>query len=619
MGDEAYLFSAEANGNLTGYSHGFAFKASEPGTSWIRVLSREGSELLLRSLHPTPGTPNAAPWIGPVVISEIHYHPVDTDPEFVELLNITDSPVPLYDPLHSTNTWILKGISYALPPNITLAPQQRVVICNTNPAAFRQLMNLGANALVLGPFAGALQDSGERIELLEPITETTNGIAYTIIDSVRYNDKAPWSPAADGTGPSLQRLGETAIGDDAANWAAASPSPDAPISSGLPPRILSQPRSFASAERSNVRLEVVVDGTPPFAFQWQKDGITLPDATNGALVFPSLSTDDAGTYQVSVANGSGAILSSNTLVQVLRLPFIYAPPVSKAVLSNTLVTLSVLASGSGPLRYQWFQNNLAIINATAPTLKLPAFGRTNEGLYSVRVTDDNGSTTSDPAKIELLFRTALLSVPGETVAVEGDNVFLFARGSGTRPLTFTWRRSGALLFTDVSTIGSSSMLLRSVKTNQAGAYTVSVNNVAGFSVGGPAFALKVLPDSDGDHMPNDWELANGLNPKNAADAASDADGDGYTALQEYSAGTDPRVKSNPLRWETMQVLSNQLVLTFVASSNKTYSVLTREGLVGPWSKLLDLQSRPTTQSLNVTDTLPITGSRYYRLTTPAQP
>ena len=27
LGDEAYLFSAEANGNLTGYSHGFAFKS----------------------------------------------------------------------------------------------------------------------------------------------------------------------------------------------------------------------------------------------------------------------------------------------------------------------------------------------------------------------------------------------------------------------------------------------------------------------------------------------------------------------------------------------------------------------------------------------------------------
>jgi hypothetical protein len=49
------------------------------------------------------------------------------------------------------------------------------------------------------------------------------------------------------------------------------------------------------------------------------------------------------------------------------------------------------------------------------------------------------------------------------------------------------------------------------------------------------------PDADGDGIPDAWETAHGLNPNNAADAALDPDGDGFTNLQEYQNGTDPQV------------------------------------------------------------------------------
>lgn len=48
------------------------------------------------------------------------------------------------------------------------------------------------------------------------------------------------------------------------------------------------------------------------------------------------------------------------------------------------------------------------------------------------------------------------------------------------------------------------------------------------------------PDADDDGMPDEWESAHGLNLRDTADAATDADKDGYTNLEEYLNGTDPR-------------------------------------------------------------------------------
>ena len=58
--------------------------------------------------------------------------------------------------------------------------------------------------------------------------------------------------------------------------------------------------------------------------------------------------------------------------------------------------------------------------------------------------------------------------------------------------------------------------------------------------------VKVEIDSDHDGMPNDWELKYGFNANDAKDASADADGDGFSNLEEYEAKTDPKnAKSHP--------------------------------------------------------------------------
>ncbi len=51
------------------------------------------------------------------------------------------------------------------------------------------------------------------------------------------------------------------------------------------------------------------------------------------------------------------------------------------------------------------------------------------------------------------------------------------------------------------------------------------------------------PDEDRDGMSDVWEIANGLDKNDAADGNQDADGDGYTNVEEFLNGTPPIVSS----------------------------------------------------------------------------
>jgi hypothetical protein len=60
-------------------------------------------------------------------------------------------------------------------------------------------------------------------------------------------------------------------------------------------------------------------------------------------------------------------------------------------------------------------------------------------------------------------------------------------------------------------------------------------------VGGyPSYRGEPYKDTDHDGMPDDWELAHGLDPHNPDDASTDLDGDGYTNIEAFLYGLDPR-------------------------------------------------------------------------------
>lgn len=255
-GDEVYLSQSVTPGVLTGYRAFAEFGASENGVSFGRYQTSVGVDFTALSartfgvdnpattnqFRTGTGKTNTYPKVGPIVINEIMYHaPNDTNDilEFVELHNILGTPVPLYDPTNTANTWRLrKGVDFDFPPNTTMPAGGFLVLVNFDPltdpvslAAFR--FAYGTNMTLLGPYGGKLDNGGEEIELRKPdAPQTVPGpdlglVPYIVVDRVVYSDTAPWPATPDGFGDSLKRINASLYGNDPVNWGGGVPSPGA--------------------------------------------------------------------------------------------------------------------------------------------------------------------------------------------------------------------------------------------------------------------------------------------------------------------------------------------------------------------------------------------------------
>jgi hypothetical protein len=635
-GEAVYLFSG--NGvELTGYAHGFTFGAAPKDVTFGRYITSVGEEHFVAQSANTLGSANSGPLVGPVVISEIQYHPPDigvngigyndSENEFIELQNISGSPVALYDTVYPTNRWHLRNaVDFDFNTNLVIDPGGYVLVVGFDPAAnpgtlnsFRQKTGVASSVPVVGPWVGTLNNGGGTIELRKPNVPDTNGTSYILVEKIKYSNVAPWPAGADGFGLTLQRVVPAAYGNDPTNWAASAPTPAGNFTGGTPPTITSQPGDRLIVFGNDVTLTASATGSAPLHYQWSVNGVNISGATNSILLITNFQSGQVGTYSILAYNSGGYALGTNFNLNGrvgLRLT---AQPASRQAQTNTATTFSVTAVGTGVLRYQWRFNGTDILNATNASYIISSLQPTNEGTYVCVVRDDFDVLSSDPAVLTLIYRPFITVQPVTVFAVEGQNAVFSVAGGGTTPLSFRWRTNG-FTFTNsvISSTPSNSYL---VFTNVSMKYsnntvTVVITNVAGAAPISVSAKLYVLPDRDHDGLPDQWEIDHGLNPDNAADGAADADGDGMSNAAEWLAGTDYLDSASNLK--SSMIKSNLATLQFSAISNRTYSVLYRDTVVaGQWRKLSDILAATNNHTEVIIDSS-ATSNRFYRLVIPSQ-
>jgi hypothetical protein len=101
------------------------------------------------------------------------------------------------------------------------------------------------------------------------------------------------------------------------------------------------------------------------------------------------------------------------------------------------VTLSVTASGSTPLFYQWSFNGNPIANATNATLSLSSLTLAQSGNYRAAVSNAFGTTNSAVAVLTVLATPPNITLQPLGARVQaGSNVVFSVTASGALPLYY---------------------------------------------------------------------------------------------------------------------------------------------------------------------------------------
>jgi hypothetical protein len=667
-GDEVYVFSADLGGNLTGWAHGYRFGPQADGVTFGRYLTSLDEDRFVAQSAATLGATNSGPQVGPIVISEIYYHPpdirrpyvtIDNDrDEYIELQNTSDNDVPLYDILNPGNTWRLRdAVDFTFPPGAFVPARGFVLVVGIDPAAFRAAGGVPMDTPVYGPWAGKLDNSKESVELVRPDhpeppgTSSAGLVSYLLVDKVGYQDTFPW-PAGlpDGLGGSLSRINSAAFGDDPVNWNAGPRTPGAPfISGGIPPAIVTQPVDTSGIEGQSATFTINATGSA-LGYIWTFNGELIPSApslptlTLSPLILePNPDGGGPGTYACIVFNSAGSVQSGNATLMVRQLPRVTLQPTNRAVWikpdvravntpNGTNVTFTVAATSvEPPIRYQWRFNGTNIPGATNASLLVTNVQVTDEGDYYCVVSDGVGSVSGGSAHLTPLIQPMIVQSPlGQTV-VEGSDFGQSVEIIGhPPPFAYSWRRA-----LPAGTIASNYVNARSnfitVNSTTAGLILPSgvissnyeirlvIQNEANLTPGVLIrFTNTVVADFDRDGIPDAVETALGLNANDATDGTGDLDGDGMSNQAEYAAGTDPANGASYLKITSITAGAGA-TLTFGAVSYKTYSIQ-YSGNLGSrvWTRLVDVLARSSNRVETITDPA-WTSNRAYRVVTPRQP
>lgn len=183
-------------------------------------------------------------------------------------------------------------------------------------------------------------------------------------------------------------------------------------SRGALPGITAQPQdqTVSQAPGTNqIAFTVGVNGSTPSYFGLRARTASSIDAgpfdggrflgTNGTLSVP-INTTSAGTvlFDLIVANEFGSVTSRVVTVAVqgaaATAPSITGQPQSLTTNAGATAVFTVTATGTAPLAYQWNKGGANVLGGTNATLSLTNVQPSNNGSYTVVITNTAGSVTS---------------------------------------------------------------------------------------------------------------------------------------------------------------------------------------------------------------------------------
>jgi len=267
------------------------------------------------------------------------------------------------------------------------------------------------------------------------------------------------------------------------------------------PSFTRQPVDVTVGDGGAATFIAKANGFPRPTYQWTKDGVNVPGATDTILTLNGVTAASAGAYRLVATNSSGSITSNTATLTVNSVaPSGVAHTPNKAdsvaALYGSITYRATVGAGTPPLTYQWKKNNVALVRTGTRTdsayLVLTNLALTDSGSYSVTVSNTAGSASSTATHltVQAIAPKVTVSPAGATTRAPGDTITL--RGTvtqGSTPFTYQWYHNGVSMTgrtRDTLKLGSL------VYPADTGSYRITVTNGAGSASDSARILVQVL-------------------------------------------------------------------------------------------------------------------------------
>lgn len=187
----------------------------------------------------------------------------------------------------------------------------------------------------------------------------------------------------------------------------------------IPPN---EPGDQTAIAGGTATFSVNATGTPPLAYQWRRyTNSTTYGEISGATNNVYLLTNAQATshrFAVVVCDSTGCNTSRQARLTVAVPVRITSQPRDVSAVAGEAYALSVGATGTPSLSFQWNFNGRPLIGANSSNLAFPIIQFSNAGAYQVIVTNLYGAATSQVATLTVLPPTLFTRVPNGPVATD---------------------------------------------------------------------------------------------------------------------------------------------------------------------------------------------------------
>jgi hypothetical protein len=323
-----------------------------------------------------------------VIISEIMYDPVERNGEYVEFFNrsFTDT--------FDLRGWRLNGVDISLSGGHTIGPREyRIVAEDEQVYALRH----ATSEFLVGEYAGGLDNGGETLSLLQPIGSNT----WRVVDSVQYDDDAPWPNGASNQGRSLQLLDLDSDNNRVGNWAQS----QAQSASNWVQRKITTQIGFNPFLIGFVRLDFFASAPGNVLI----DDIQLVTGTVAAVGFnyivnPGFETALAGPWLVE-GNHAGSVIVSNDAMQGNR-------------------SLQLSSTGNGAVNTDSLNQTFSLVGLMGETMTLSYWYKETEGLDILNTVLQLSNIATGYTVAPVPLNTAEFASPGYSTPF-ATNLFTF--------------------------------------------------------------------------------------------------------------------------------------------------------------------------------------------------